>query len=104
MSNKNVKSHTVKIEVKPNVTEIEVSAPDPIKTSYIEKYLTRKEFASAKTYIYPDALNIVRRMVKMCGNSQATIGGYISEILLEHFRQNRELMQSIFDDNKEELF
>lgn len=103
MSDKKI-THKVTIEVTPETAEIAVSPADPAQTAYIEKYLTRKGSATAKTYVYPQIHAILSKMVKASSASGATIGGYLSEIVLDHFRKNGELMQSIFDDNKQSLF
>lgn len=96
--------HKVTIAVTPGATEIAVAPVNPIQEAYVEKYLTKKKMATARTYIYPELHEILSKMVKSCGNPQATIGGYLSEIVLDHFQKNRELMQAIFDDNKTSLF
>ena len=101
---KNNVTHKVTIELTPGVANT-CQANDGAKEEYIAKYLTRtKTNADCKTYVYPEVHRILARMAKACESSRATIGGYLSEIVLEHFRQNRELMQSIFDDNTEDLF
>lgn len=52
MSNDRIPTHKVTIAVTQDTTEIEVAPVDPARIAYIEKYLTRKDSASAKTYIY----------------------------------------------------
>lgn len=96
--------HKVTIAVTPSTAAIEVAPVDPAQTAYVEKFLTRKGCASCKTYVYPEVHSIVSRLVKASSDSGATIGGFISEVLLDHFQKNRELMQAIFDDNKMSLF
>lgn len=82
----------------------EATQEDASEAAYVEKFLTRKGTASCKTYIYPEVHAIVSRLVKACPDSGATIGCYISEVLIDHFRNNRDLMQSIFTRNKSSLF
>lgn len=103
---KNHVTHKVTIELTPGVAENRATPEySRAKEEYIAKYLTRtKTNADCKTYVYPEVHRILARMAKACGSSRATIGGYLSEIALEHFKQNRELMQGIFDDNTEDLF
>lgn len=101
---KNNVTHKVTIELTPSATNT-CQANDGVKEAYIAKYLSRtKTSADSKTYVYPEVHRVLARMAKACESSRATIGGYLSEIALEHFRQNRELMQGIFDDNTEDLF
>lgn len=97
--------HQLTIKVTPDSVEAEVRPVDPEQAAYVEKYLTRKsESATAKTYVYPEVHRILSRMAKANAATQATIGGYLSEIVLDHFARNRDLMRRIFDDTREELF
>jgi hypothetical protein len=34
----------------------------------------------------------------------ASIGSYVSEILLDHFANNREVMEGLYDENSQSLF
>lgn len=99
-------THKVTIELSPGEDDKHSTlAENKVKSDYIGKYLTRTSTsASTKTYVYPEVHRILAKMVSACEGTRATIGGYLSEIVLEHFRQNRELMQSIFDDKTDELF
>lgn len=105
MSKNNI-THKVTIELSPGNEEPSSTLfENNVKKEYVGKYLTRTaKNAGRKTYVYPEVHRILARMVSACGDTHATIGGYLSEIAMEHFRQNRELMQSIFDDKTDELF
>lgn len=95
----------VTIKVTSESIEAEVKAADPQQVAYIEKFLTRSnDFASTRTYIRPELHAILSKMVKANSASGATIGGYLSEIVLDHFAKNADLMKRIFENSREELF
>lgn len=104
MSNNSYPTHKVTIAVSHDAAKIEVAPVNPEHTAYIEKFLTRKGCACAKTYVYPEVHEIIKRLVLRCGVPQATIGGYMSEIILDHIEKHRDIMQGIFDDNRQKLF
>lgn len=98
-------THKVTIKMTPDSLEAEVKTADPQQVAYIEKYLTRSnDFATTRTYIRPELHAILSKMVKANAATGATIGGYLSEIVLDHFAKNADLMKRIFEDSREELF
>lgn len=104
MINNDTTTKKVTISVSPEVTEIEVKAMPPEDAAYIKKFLTKKECASAKTYIYPDVHRALKSFVMRCGIPGATLGGLLSEIVLDHVAKYGEVMKSIYRNNREELF
>ncbi len=97
--------HKVTIKVTPDALEAEIKPADPAQTAYVERYLTRSnDFATTRTYVRPEVHRILSRMVKANAATGATIGGYLSEIVLDHFARNADIMKRIFENSKEELF
>lgn len=98
-------SHKVTIKVTPETLEAEVKAIDPQQEAYIKKYLTRpKEFTPVKVHVTPEVHRILSLMVMANASTGATIGGYLTSIVLDHFAKNADIMKRIFEDSREDLF
>ena len=85
------KSPLVTINVNP-ATDIEVRAAEERK-KYAAKFLRPGIVRSnTKVYIYPEVHAVLSRMAERFRDTGASIGSYVSEILLDHFANNREVM------------
>ena len=98
-------THKLTIKVTPDSVEAEMQATDPEQAAYIEKYLSgSNDFATRRTYIQPQLHDTLTKMVKVLAPHGATIGSYLSAIVLDHFAKNADLMKRIFEDSREDLF
>lgn len=97
------KSPLVTINVTP-VADIEVRAAEERKR-YAAKFLKPGIICSnTKVYIYPEVHAILSRMADRFRKSGMSIGSYVSEIILDHFANNREVMEGLYDENRQSLF
>ena len=60
--------------------------------------------SNTKVYIYPEVHAILSRMAEKFRDSGTSIGSYVSEILLDHFANNREVMEALYNENCKSLF
>lgn len=97
------RSPIVTINVNP-VADIDVRAAEERK-KYAAKFLKPGTIRSnSKVYIYPEVHAILSRMADRFRDSGTSIGSYVSEILLDHFANNREVMEGLYDENSQPLF
>ncbi len=93
----------VTINVNP-VADIDVRAAEE-RRKYAAKFLRPCIVRSnAKVYIYPEVHAVLSRMADRFRDTGASIGSYVSEILLDHFANNREVMEGLYDENSRSLF
>ncbi|MCM1141858.1 MAG: DUF3408 domain-containing protein [Muribaculum sp.] len=98
-------SHKVTIKVSPDSLEAEVRTSDPQQEAYIKKYLTRANIQTpVKVHVTAEVHRVLSLMVMAQASTGATIGGYLTAIVLDHFAKNADLMKRIFEDSREELF
>lgn len=97
------KSPIVTINVN-QVADIDVRAAEERK-KYAAKFLKAGIVRSnSKVYIYPEVHAVLSRMADRFRDTGASIGSYVSEILLDHFANNREVMEGLYDENSQPLF
>lgn len=97
------KSPLVTINVT-QVADIEVRAAEERKR-YAAKFLKPGIICSnTKVYIYPEVHAVLSRMADRFRKSGMSIGSYVSEIILDHFANNREVMEGLYDENSQSLF
>lgn len=97
------KSPIVTINVN-QVADIDVRAAEERK-KYAAKFLKAGIVRSnSKVYIYPEVHAVLSRMADRFRDTGASIGSYVSEILLDHFANNREVMEGLYDENSQQLF
>lgn len=93
----------VTINVNP-VADIDVRAAEE-RRKYAAKFLRPCIVRSnTKVYIYPEVHAVLSRMADRFRDTGASIGSYVSEILLDHFANNREVMEGLYDENSRSLF
>lgn len=98
-------SGNVSIKVTGCGVEANVNVSDCEKNAYIEKYLTRtNDTTPAKVYVTPEIHRILSLMAGANTATGATISGYVTRILTDHFAKNAHIMHCIFEDNREVLF
>ena len=98
-------SHKVTIKVSSDTVETEVKNTDPVQEAYIAKYLTRSNIQTpTKVHVTAEVHRVLSLMVMANASTGATIGGYLTAIVLDHFAKNADLMKRIFEDSREELF
>lgn len=98
-------SHKVTIKVSPDIVEAEVKTADPEQVAYVSKYLTRSNCQThVKVHVTAEVHRVLSLMVAANAQTGATIGGYLTAIVLDHFAKNADLMKRIFEDSREELF
>lgn len=97
------KSPLVTINVNP-ATDIDVRAAEE-RRKYAATFLRPGIVRSnTKVYIYPEVHAVLSRMAERFRDTGASIGSYVSEILLDHFANNREVMEGLYDENSQPLF
>ena len=97
------KSPLVTINVNP-ATDIEVRAAEE-RRKYTAKFLRPGIVRSnTKVYIYPEVHAVLSRMADRFRDSGTSISSYVSEIILEHFANNREVMEGLYNENSQPLF
>lgn len=97
------KSPFVTINVNP-ATDIDVRAAEE-RRKYAAKFLRPGIVRSnTKVYIYPEVHAVLSRMADRFRDSGTSISSYVSEIILDHFANNREVMEGLYDENSQSLF
>lgn len=98
-------AHKVTIKVSADSLEAEMKTADPQQEAYISKYLTRTNvYTPVKVHVTAEVHRVLSLMVAANNSTGATIGGYLTAIVLDHFAKNADLMKRIFEDSREELF
>lgn len=97
-------SGNVSIKVTDGGVEATVNVSNSEKTAYIEKFLTRtNDTTPAKVYVTPEIHRVLSLMAGANTKTGATISGYVTRILTDHFAKNAHIMHRIFEDSREEL-
>ena len=97
------KSPLVTINVNP-ATDIEVRAAEE-RRKYTAKFLRPGIVRSnTKVYIYPEVHAVLSRMADRFRDSGTSISSDVSEIILDHFANNREVMEGLYNENSQPLF
>lgn len=98
-------SGNVSIQVTDGNVETTVNVSGSEKTAYIEKYLTRtNDTMPVKVYVTPEIHRVLSLMAGANVKTGATISGYVTQIITDHFAKNAHIMHRIFEDSREELF
>lgn len=98
-------SGNVSIKITDGGVESTVNVTESEKTAYIEKYLTRtNDKMPAKVYVTPEIHRVLSLMAGANTKTGATISGYVTRILTDHFAKNAHIMHRIFEDSHEDLF
>lgn len=98
-------SGNVSIKVTDGGVEANVSVSDSEKAAYVEKYLSRStDKTSSKVYVTPEIHRVLSLMAGANSKTGATISGYVTSVLTDHFAKNAHIMHRIFEDSREELF
>ncbi len=93
----------VTINVNP-VADIDVSTAEERRkyaANFLRPCIVR---SNTKVYIYPEVHAVLSRMADRFRDTGASISSYVSEILLDHFANNREVMEGLYDENSQSLF
>lgn len=75
------------------------------RDKYTKTYLSPMEICSnSKVYIPSDLHASLRRLVKTVAIPGVSLSSYVTSILVEHIRENANVMLGVYDDNQQELF
>lgn len=75
-----------------------------MKTDYVATFFSRGELKNRQcVYISKKAHGIVSKIVNAIADKEITIGGYIDTVLMLHFKENREEINSLYRRKKENL-
>ena len=97
------RSPFVTINVNP-ATDIDVRTAEE-RRKYTAKFLRPGIVRSnTKVYIYPEVHAVLSRMADRFRDSGTSISSYVSEIILDHFANNREVMEGLYNENSQPLF
>lgn len=77
------------------------------KNSYLLKHICREDssFGKSKTVVIrPRHLKLIREIIHVIGREELTIVSYVDNVLHNHFMDNKEIIESLYKDAKEQLF
>ena len=81
--------------------------PEPVRkkrTDYGSTFLNRGELKSRQcVYISKEAHSIVSKIVNTIADKEITVGGYIDTVLMRHFEENKDEINSLYRRNRDDL-
>lgn len=79
--------------------ETRTSGDNLAESEYLDRFMSRNQIESPRKGIFVnrDLVHQLAKYVQVLGQGDASIGAYVEEIILDHLRRNKKVIDSLFN-------